>query len=98
MRHKSVVVRVGAHGQQQLLEQTPPPAVEGGPRAEDEARALRSISPPRGVPAATSELRHKLAWAVGSTYRVPYTKPNTWASNYARLASMRLVEIHGTPP
>jgi len=97
MRHKAHVFRM-VDGEQQALMTSPPPAVQGGPRPEDEARARAQVRPPRGAPEATSELRHKLAWAVGSTYRVPYTKPNTWASSYARQASLRLVEIHGPPP
>jgi len=44
-----------------------------------------------------SELRRKLAWAVGSFYQVEYTSFRTWPAEYARLAASRLVEIHGLP-
>lgn len=43
------------------------------------------------------ELRRKIAWAVGSTYSVPYTAYNTWPADYARRAADRLIEIHGRP-
>jgi len=43
------------------------------------------------------ELRRKLAWAVGSTYRVSYRDYRAWPAEYALLAANRLVQIHGAP-
>lgn len=52
---------------------------------------------PRDGEDLQKELRRKLAWAVGSTYRVPYVPYNTWPADYSRRAAERLVEIHGRP-
>jgi len=46
---------------------------------------------------AHKELCRKIAWAVGSTYHVPYVPYNTWPADYARRAAARLIEIHGEP-
>lgn len=45
----------------------------------------------------SQELQRKLAWAVGSTYGVPYASWRSWPAEYARRAAARLQELHGSP-
>ena len=60
-------------------------------------------APPRRDPrssadhASLTELRRKIAWAVGSVYKIQYIQYDTWPADYARLAAERLIEIHGPP-
>jgi len=46
---------------------------------------------------AFKELVNKLAWALGSTYRVPYANTRTAARQYAISMAGRVVEIQGYP-
>ncbi len=55
------------------------------------------VAVPRGSSSITTELRRKIAWAVGSAYAIKYLNYDTWPAQYARLAADRLIAIHGEP-
>jgi len=44
------------------------------------------------------ELRNKIAWVIGTAYRVPYSTGRTPAQVYALLIQCAIVRDHGYPP
>jgi len=89
----------------------PTEAREGGPGLRQHEPAGRSsprdrVGVERDPPSAAAkvaadttsrELRRKIAWAVGSVWRVKYQRYDSWPAAYARLAAERLIDIHGEP-
>jgi len=43
------------------------------------------------------ELGNKIAWAIGSTYRVPYRSKHSEAVKAAGLAALQVLDHHGYP-
>jgi len=68
-----------------------------GPPARHPTVRMDHNAPEHGDAASDTELRRKLAWAVGTVWGVPYSNYDSWPAQYARLASARLLELHGTP-
>lgn len=60
-----------------------------GVAAEDTHPALQTD--------AFKELINKLAWVLGSTYRVPYTNSKTCARTYALRMARKVLADHGYP-
>lgn len=76
---------------------SPPGDYVGVGRARRVSAARMAGGGMAGGGAALTELRRKLAWAVGSTYHIRYAPLSSWPAEYARLAAARLAEIHGSP-
>ncbi len=76
------------------------------PESQD-ARALPSSDAPLGVPPLDThlalqtdvckELANKVAWVLGSVYRVPYANMKTDARQYAWRIVKRILEDQGYP-
>lgn len=76
-------------------------------QTQKKAPAPQEGPEPLGVPAPTTvvgfqtevfkELINKFAWALGSTYRVPYSNKNTPARQLAIAIAKRVVERQGYP-
>jgi len=75
---------------------------------ETESRALpTSAELPLGIPPldthlalqtdCAKELVNKIAWVLGSTYRVPYANMKTDARQYAWRIVKKVIEDHGYP-
>jgi len=70
-------------------------------------RAILNSETPLGVPPldthialqtdVAKELCNKIAWVLGSTYRVPYANMRTDARQYAWRVVKRVLEDHGYP-
>ena len=68
---------------------------------------LPSDDPPLGIPPldthlalqtdVAKELCNKIAWVLGSTYRVPYANMRTEARQYAWRIVKKVLEDHGYP-
>jgi len=71
------------------------------------ARADTDVSPTLGIPATSTQLQlqtdafkelvNKVAWALGSTYRRPYSNGRTVARQVASRLVARLILDHGYP-
>lgn len=69
--------------------------------------SFQSNGPPLGVPPldthialqtdVAKELCNKIAWVLGSTYRVPYANMRTDARQYAWSIVKQVLEVHGYP-
>jgi len=76
-----------------------PPATAGGPSSlSDEPLGL----PPQDTQLAlqtdvAKELVNKIAWVLGSAYRVPYSNMRTPARQYAWRIVKKVIEDHGYP-
>ena len=77
-------------------------------RPERDSRAVSSSAePPLGIPPldthlalqtdCAKELVNKIAWVLGSTYRVPYANMRTDARQYAWRIVKKVLEDHGYP-
>jgi len=70
-------------------------------------RAISDSTDPLGVPPldthialqtdVAKELCNKIAWVLGSTYRVPYANMRTDARQYAWRIVKKVIEDHGYP-
>jgi len=81
-------------------------AHQKSPESQD-ARAILTSETPLGVPPldthlalqtdVAKELCNKIAWVLGSTYRVPYANMKTDARQYAWRIVKKVLEDHGYP-
>jgi len=81
-------------------------AQEKPPESQD-ARGVLPSESPLGVPPldthlalqtdVAKELCNKIAWVLGSTYRVPYANMKTDARQYAWRIVKKVLEDHGYP-